>query len=80
MFIPGEIEDNAYAQFRGGGKEGGGGVTRSLMGDVHKHIFPSTLFTDEGSEGLSSFEPQIYLFWHQWVLLTKRPASKSEKV
>ena len=62
------------------GRWGGGGVTRSVMGDVHKHIFPSTLFTDEGSEGLSSFEPQIYLFWHQWVLLTKRPASKSEKV
>ena len=25
------------------------GATRSVMGDVHKHIFPSTLFTDEGS-------------------------------
>ena len=30
---------------------GGGGVqARSVMGDVHKHIFPSTLFTNEGSE------------------------------
>ena len=50
IFIPGEIEDNAYAQFRGGGDGGEGGGTRSVMGDVHKHIFPSTLFTDEGSE------------------------------
>ena len=24
--------------------------TRSVMGEVHKHIFPSTLSTDEGSE------------------------------
>ena len=40
IFISGEIEDDAYAQFRGGGEEGrGGGATRSVMGDVHKHIF-----------------------------------------
>ena len=50
IFIPGEIEDNAYAQFRGGGGRGGGVQTRSVMGDVNEHIFPSTLFTDEGSE------------------------------
>ena len=36
----------SYAQFSGGG----GLQTRSVMGDVHEHIFPSTLFTDEGSE------------------------------
>ena len=24
--------------------------TRSVMGDVNEHIFPSTLFTDEASE------------------------------
>ena len=24
--------------------------TRSVTGEVHKHIFPSTLSTDEGSE------------------------------
>ena len=32
MFIPGEIEDNAYAQFRGGGKEGGGGCNKVSYG------------------------------------------------
>ena len=49
IFIPGEIEDNAYAQFRGGG--GGGVQTRSVMEDVQEHIFPSTLLsTDEASE------------------------------
>ena len=37
------------------GREGGGGggawvQTRSVMGKMHKHIFPSTLSTDEGSE------------------------------
>ena len=43
-----------------GGEGGGGGwvQTRSVMGDVHKHICPSTLSTDEGSE--DSFKPQIY--------------------
>ena len=31
--------------------EGVGGVqTRSVMGDVQEHIFPSTLSTDEASE------------------------------
>ena len=40
IFIPGEIEDNAYAQFRGGRGEGGV-QTRSVMGDVHEYIFPS---------------------------------------
>ena len=29
------------------------------MGDVHKHIFPSTLSTDEGSE--DSFKAQAHL-------------------
>ena len=36
------------------GREGGGGgawvQTRSIMGKMHKHIFPSTLSTDKGSE------------------------------
>jgi len=37
-----------------GGKGGGGAwvQTRSVMGDVHKHIFPLTLSTDEVSEDI----------------------------
>ena len=39
---------------RGGEGGGGGGgawvQTRSVVGDVHKHIFPSTLSSDEGSK------------------------------
>ena len=51
IFIPREIEDKAYAQFRGGGGGGGRWVrTSSVMGDVQEHIFPSTLSTDEASE------------------------------
>ena len=36
----------------GGWGVGGGGwvQTRSVMGDVQEHIFPSTLSTDEASE------------------------------
>ena len=50
ILISGEIEDDAYAQFRGGREEGrGGGCNKVCYGRCAQTHFPSTLFTDEGS-------------------------------
>ena len=38
IFIPGEIEDNAYAQFRGGG-DGGEGGEQGLLWEMCTNTF-----------------------------------------